>query len=50
MTTIYRSIAQHFATKWGYDVSTLLALPYDFRLSPSRLESRDRYFSRMMKR
>jgi hypothetical protein len=50
MTTIYRSIAQHLASKWGYDVSTLLAMPYDFRLSPDRLESRDRYFSRLKRR
>jgi hypothetical protein len=33
-----------------YDVATVLAAPYDFRLSPDKLESRDLFFTKMKTR
>ena len=32
---------------YGYDTTTLHAMPYDFRLTPELLETRDGYFSTM---
>lgn len=40
-------VIQGLTTELGYDPSRLHAMPYDFRLTPDKLESRDGYYSRM---
>ena len=45
ITTIFRTIMTFLADKWGYDPQSLVAMPYDWRLSPDLLQRRDRFFS-----
>ncbi|EGD78095.1 hypothetical protein PTSG_08974 [Salpingoeca rosetta] len=45
ITTIFRSILTFLAEKWGYDSQSLIAMPYDWRLSPDMLQRRDKFFS-----
>mmetsp|Transcript_1547 Transcript_1547/g.2360 ORF Transcript_1547/g.2360 Transcript_1547/m.2360 type:complete len:341 (+) Transcript_1547:189-1211(+) len=48
--TVFAWLHQWLADNLGYDVSNMIALPYDWRLTPSRMEERDGYFTQMRKR
>jgi hypothetical protein len=43
--TVYAWFVQWIAENLGYDVSSIVALPYDWRLSPDKLESRDGFLT-----
>ena len=43
--TVYAWLVQWLAENLGYDVSSIVALPYDWRLSPDKLESRDGFLT-----
>eukprot|EP00043_Microstomoeca_roanoka_P028859 m.19814 g.19814 ORF g.19814 m.19814 type:complete len:1099 (-) comp8753_c0_seq1:158-3454(-) len=45
ITTIFRSLIAFLAEKWGYDPQSLVAMPYDWRLSPDMLQRRDKFFT-----
>ena len=47
VTTIFRSLIYTAASEFGYDISNILAVPYDWRLAPLRLEQRDLFFSKL---
>lgn len=38
--TVYAWLIQWLADNLGYDVTSIVALPYDWRLSPDKMESR----------
>ena len=42
---MYAWFVQWIAENLGYDVSSIVALPYDWRLSPDKLESRDGFLT-----
>ena len=44
-TTIFKTIVFEMADQFGYDISSMAALPYDWRLAPMKLQERDNYFS-----
>ena len=44
-TTIFRTIVFEMADQFGYDISSMRALPYDWRLAPMKLQERDQFFS-----
>ncbi|RYG95451.1 hypothetical protein EON65_55960, partial [archaeon] len=44
-TSIFTSLIHTLAKDLGYDSNSLLAAPYDWRLSPMELEKRDSYFT-----
>eukprot|EP01031_Cornospumella_fuschlensis_P030360 gene30360-36684_t len=44
-TSIFTSLIHTLAKDLGYDSNSLLAAPYDWRLSPKELEERDSYFT-----
>ena len=43
--TVYAWLVQWLADNLGYDSKNILGLPYDWRLSPDRMESRDGFFT-----
>ena len=50
VNTVYSWLIQWLADNLGYDVTNMIAFPYDWRLSPSVMESRDGFLSMMRKR
>ena len=48
--TVYAWLIQWLADNLGYDTKNILGLPYDWRLSPDRLESRDGFFTMTRRR
>ena len=48
--TVYAWLTHWLAENLGYDVTSMLGLPYDWRLSPDVMESRDGFFSLTRKR
>lgn len=48
--TVYAWLIQWLADNLGYDVSSIVGLPYDWRLSPDKLEERDGFLTLMKKR
>ena len=48
--TVYSWLIQWLADNLGYDVTNMIAFPYDWRLSPSVMENRDGFLSMMRKR
>jgi len=48
--TVYAWLIQWLADNLGYDVSSILALPYDWRLSPDVMESRDGFLTMTRRR
>jgi hypothetical protein len=43
--TVYAWLIQWLADNLGYDVSNIIGLPYDWRLSPDKMESRDGFLT-----
>ena len=43
--TVYAWLIQWLADNMGYDVGNIIGLPYDWRLSPERMESRDGFLT-----
>lgn len=43
--TVYAWLVQWLADNLGYDVGNIIGLPYDWRLSPDRMEERDGFFT-----
>lgn len=43
--TVYAWLIQWLADNLGYDVTSIVALPYDWRLSPEKMESRDGFLT-----
>ena len=50
VNTVYAWLIQWLADNLGYDVTNMIAFPYDWRLTPSVMESRDGFLSLMRKR
>lgn len=50
VNTVYSWLIQWLADNLGYDVTNMIAFPYDWRLSPSVMERRDGFLSMMRKR
>jgi hypothetical protein len=48
--TVYAWLVQWLADNLGYDVTNILGLPYDWRLSPNRMEERDGFLTMTRKR
>ncbi|KAL7547717.1 hypothetical protein ACHAWF_011003 [Thalassiosira exigua] len=48
--TVYSWLIQWLADNLGYDVTSMVALPYDWRLSPDKMESRDGFLTLMRKK
>lgn len=48
--TVYAWLVQWLAENLGYDVGHLIGLPYDWRLSPDKMESRDGFLTHTRKR
>jgi Lecithin:cholesterol acyltransferase len=48
--TLFAWLVQWLADNLGYDVSNLIGLPYDWRLSPNMMERRDGFFSQTRRR
>ena len=48
--TVYAWLIQWLADNLGYDVTNIVGLPYDWRLSPDKMESRDGFLSLMRRR
>jgi hypothetical protein len=48
--TVYAWLIQWLADNLGYDVTSIVALPYDWRLSPDKMESRDGFLMLMRKK
>ena len=48
--TVYSWLIQWLADNLGYDVTNIIGLPYDWRLSPSVMEKRDGFLSMTRKR
>eukprot|EP00537_Pseudo-nitzschia_pungens_P017584 CAMPEP_0172411686 /NCGR_PEP_ID=MMETSP1061-20121228/77517_1 /TAXON_ID=37318 /ORGANISM="Pseudo-nitzschia pungens, Strain cf. pungens" /LENGTH=1010 /DNA_ID=CAMNT_0013147899 /DNA_START=211 /DNA_END=3242 /DNA_ORIENTATION=+ len=48
--TVYSWLIQWLADNLGYDVTSMIAFPYDWRLFPSVMEKRDGFLSMMRKR
>ncbi|KCV67529.1 hypothetical protein H696_06047 [Fonticula alba] len=47
VTAIFRNLVYYMAHHFSYDISSMLALPYDWRIAPKLLEDRDALFSKM---
>ena len=47
ITTIFKTLITNIATNFGYDVSSMLAIPYDWRLAPKLLEDRDQLYTKL---
>lgn len=43
--TVYAWLIQWLADNLGYDVTNIIGLPYDWRLSPQRMENRDGFLT-----
>jgi hypothetical protein len=43
--TVYAWLVQWLADNLGYDVSNIVGLPYDWRLSPDKMQSRDGFLT-----
>ena len=43
--TVYAWLIQWLADNLGYDVGNIIGLPYDWRLSPDRMEARDGFLT-----
>ncbi len=50
VNTVYSWLIQWLADNLGYDVTNMIAFPYDWRLTPSVMENRDGFLSMMRKR
>ena len=48
--TVYAWLTQWLADNLGYDVTSIIGLPYDWRLSPDVMEGRDGFFTLMRRR
>lgn len=48
--TVYAWLVQWLADNLGYDVSSMIGLPYDWRLSPDKMEERDGFLTLMRRR
>ena len=48
--TVYAWLIQWLAENLGYDVSNIVGLPYDWRLSPDKLEQRDGFLTLIRRR
>lgn len=48
--TVYSWLIQWLADNLGYDVTNIIGLPYDWRLTPSVMEARDGFLSMTRKR
>jgi len=48
--TVYAWLIQWLADNLGYDVSSIIGLPYDWRLSPNMMENRDGFLTLTRKR
>lgn len=48
--TVYAWLIQWLADNLGYDVTSIVALPYDWRLSPDKMQSRDGFLTLMRKK
>mmetsp|Transcript_7255 Transcript_7255/g.17054 ORF Transcript_7255/g.17054 Transcript_7255/m.17054 type:complete len:1074 (+) Transcript_7255:44-3265(+) len=48
--TVYAWLIQWLADNLGYDVSNIVGLPYDWRLTPDKMEERDGFLTMMRKR
>ncbi|GAX26714.1 hypothetical protein FisN_2Hh339 [Fistulifera solaris] len=48
--TVYAWLIQWLAEHLGYDVSNLIGLPYDWRLTPSKMQERDGYLANMRRK
>jgi len=46
-TTVYSWLIEYLAENMGYDSTSILGFPYDWRLSPNKLEERDGFFTSM---
>ena len=46
-TTVYGLLLQYVAENFGYDSGSVIGFPYDWRLSPGKMEERDGFFSKM---
>jgi len=50
VNTVYAWLIQWLADNMGYDVTNIVGLPYDWRLSPDKMEARDGFLSMMRRR
>mmetsp|Transcript_7080 Transcript_7080/g.15624 ORF Transcript_7080/g.15624 Transcript_7080/m.15624 type:complete len:1126 (+) Transcript_7080:135-3512(+) len=48
--TVYAWLIQWLADNLGYDVTSIVALPYDWRLSPDKMEARDGFLTMTRKK
>jgi Lecithin:cholesterol acyltransferase len=48
--TVYAWLIQWLADNLGYDVGSIVGLPYDWRLSPDKMEQRDGFLTLMRRR
>jgi hypothetical protein len=48
--TVYAWLIQWLADNLGYDVTNIVGLPYDWRLTPNKMEERDGFLTMMRKR
>jgi hypothetical protein len=48
--TVYSWLIQWLADNLGYDVTNIIGLPYDWRLSPDKMEARDGFLSMTRRR
>ena len=48
--TVYAWLIQWLADNLGYDVTNIVGLPYDWRLSPDKMEARDGFLSMTRRR
>lgn len=48
--TVYSWLIQWLADNLGYDVTNMIGLPYDWRLSPDKMEARDGFLSMTRRR
>jgi Lecithin:cholesterol acyltransferase len=48
--TVYAWLIQWLVDNLGYDVTTIIGLPYDWRLSPDKMEKRDGFLQALRRR
>mmetsp|Transcript_3069 Transcript_3069/g.5362 ORF Transcript_3069/g.5362 Transcript_3069/m.5362 type:complete len:617 (+) Transcript_3069:79-1929(+) len=48
--TVFEWLIKYLADEYGYDGSSLFGMGYDWRLSPGRLQQRDKFFTRLKAR
>eukprot|EP00968_Pinguiococcus_pyrenoidosus_P011627 scaffold952_cov249-Pinguiococcus_pyrenoidosus.AAC.17 len=44
-TSVYNNLISYISEAYGYDKNSIIGFPYDWRLSPGKLEERDGFFS-----